>query len=116
MLKRIIIFISVIILSLNLVGCAKCVNTEYENVDVIIVDEYYRGTWLQPVWTGKFTSFITHPVQYKITVNYNGVDYVINDSLTYEKYKDQIGQTVVGRLEIKTYDDGTVNYNILSLG
>ena len=116
MFKRIITLILIIILSLNLAGCAKCISTEYENVDVVIVDEYYRSAWMQPIHTGKFTSFISHPAQYKITVNYNGVDYTINDSSTYNKYKTQVGQTVTGKLEIKAYDDGAVCYNILSLG
>ena len=26
-----------------LVGCAKCINTEYTNVEVNVVDEYYEG-------------------------------------------------------------------------
>ena len=115
MFKRVITSLLIIISSLNLAGCAKCISTKYENVNVTIVDEYYKGARMQPIRNGKFTSYIRHPAQYKITVNYNGVDYTINDSSTYNKYKTQVGQTVTGKLEIKTYDDGAVCYNIVSL-
>ena len=115
MFKRIITSILIIILSLNLAGCGRCISTEYENVDVTIVDEYYRGAWMQPIRNGKFTSFIRHPAQYRITVNYDGVDYIINDYSTYSKYKDKVGQTATGKLETKTYEDGVMYYDIVSL-
>ena len=103
------------VLIFSLVGCAKCINTEYKNVEVIVVDKYHRGMWIQPVRAGKVTTFITHPAVWHITVEYNGIEYTVSGSDTYNKYKDKIGQTTIGELEIRTYDNGTVKYDIVSL-
>lgn len=97
------------------VGCAKCISTEYENVEVTIVDEYYRGTYITPMRIGKVTTMQTHPAVYRISVEYDSIEYTISSSETYKKYKDKVGQTVIGTLEIRTYDDGSVRYNITEL-
>ena len=99
----------------SLVGCAKLVSTEYENAEVNIVDEYHRGKYITPVFNGKTTTIITHPAVYRITVKYNGVEYTISGSDTYNKYKEKVGQIAIGTLEIRTYDDGTVKYDIIAL-
>lgn len=113
--NRIFTLLLSVVLIFSLVGCAKLVSTEYENVEVTIVDEYHRAMWLQPVIAGKVTTYITHPAVWEIIVEYNDVEYTIDDEDTYNKYKDKIGQTTIGELEIKTYDDGTVRNNIVSL-
>ena len=115
MKKIILTFLLIALTMFSLVGCAECINTEYENVEVNIVDEYYQAMWLQQVVAGKVTTIITHPAQYNITVEYNGIEYTISDSDTYNRYKDKVGQTAVGTLEIRTYDDGSVKYDIISL-
>ena len=115
MKKKILVLLSIMIMMFSLIGCTKCINTEYESVEVSIVDEYYRKMWFQPVFTGKTSALITHPAQYNITVEYDGSEYTFDDSDTYDKYKDKVGQTVIGTLEIRTYDDGTQKYNIISL-
>lgn len=102
-------------LMFSLVGCAKCISTEYENVEVNIVDEYHRGMYTTPMRVGKVTTIQTHPAVYRITVEYNDVEYTISGSDTYNKYKDKVGQTTIGTLEIRTYDDGSVRYDITSL-
>lgn len=113
--NRIFVLLLLVILIFSLGGCAKCISTEYENVEVTIVDKYYKAMWMQPIFTGKTGGMITHPAVYSITVEYNDIEYTINGSDTYNKYKDKIGQTAIGELEIKTYDDGTVEYDIVSL-
>ena len=113
--NKILTLLLLVVLVFNLIGCAKCINTEYENVEVTIVDKYHRAMWMQPVRAGKVTTFITHPAVWRITVEYNGVEYTVNGSDTYNKYKDKIGQIAVGQFEINTYDDGTVKYDIVSL-
>ena len=104
-----------VVLIFSLAGCAKCISIEYENVEVSIVDKYHSAMWMQPIHTGKVTTFITHPAIWEITVEYDGVEYTVSGSDTYKNYKDKIGQTTTGELEIKTYDDGTVKYDIVSL-
>ncbi len=113
--NRIIILLLLMVLIFNFSGCAKYIGTKYENVEVTITDEYHRVMWIQPIRAGKVTTFITHPTIWQITVEYNGVEYTVSGSDTYNKYKDKIGQTTIGELEIKTYDNGTVKYDIVSL-
>lgn len=114
-MKRIISIICLLFIFINLVGCAKCISTDYENVEVAIVDKYHRAMWLQPVRAGKTTTYITHPATWYITVEYDGVKYTVHGSETYNKYKDKIGQTATGTLEIKTYDNGNITYDIIEL-
>ena len=64
---------------------------------------------------GKVTILQTHPAVNRITVEYNGIEYSVNDRETYEKYQDKVGEYTNAVLEVRTYDDGTVKYDILSL-
>lgn len=114
-MKRIFILIAAVCLMFSLIGCKKCIDERYESVEVTIVDEYHRGMYVIPMRTGKVTSMITHPAVYEITVQYNGVYYDINGQDTYYKFKDKIGQTATGTLKIRTYDDGSVKYNITEI-
>ena len=105
----------VLCLAFVLTGCAKCISTEYESVEVRIVDKFYQGTRVIPVSTGKTITTRVIPSVYRITVEYDGVEYTISGSDTYDKYKDMIGHTAIGTLEICTYDDGSISYDIISL-
>ena len=98
-----------------LVGCAECISTECETVEVVIVDEYHRSAYTQFIFSGKTMIPITHAARYEIIVEYNGVKHTISGKDTYDKYKNMVGDTAIGTLEIKTYDDGTVKYDIVSL-
>ena len=102
-------------MTLCFVGCAKCISTEYEIVEVTVTDKWYKPMTMTPVIAGKVTTFVTSPAIWQITVDYGGVKYKISGSDTYNKYNDKIGQTVNGKLEIRTYDDGTIRYDIVSL-
>lgn len=114
-MKYLLIIIAILCLTFSLTGCKKLVGTEYKDVKVTVTDEYHRGTYVIPVRVGKVTTMQVHPAVYKIYIEYNGNEYVINDNNTYYNYKDKIGQTANGTLEIHTYDDGTIKYNIISL-
>ena len=117
-IKRIIVSILLIMcLMFTLTGCAKCISTEYENVEVNIVDEYHKPSYTTIEYniSLKMPMSKSHPAVYRITVEYNGVEYTISGSSTYNKYKDMVGQTTTGTLEIRTYDDGSVRYDITSL-
>ena len=79
------------------------------------MDEYHRGLYVIPVRVGKVTTMQTHPAVNRITVEYNGIEYSVNGRDTYENYKDKVGEYTNGILETRTYDNGTVKYDILSL-
>lgn len=117
MKKRILAFLIFMIMILSLTGCAKLISTEYENVEVKITDVYYKPSYTTTTYnvTLKMPMVQSHPAVYRITIEYNGIEYTLSDSDTYNKYKDKVGQTVVGTLRIRTYDDGTVRYDITEL-
>lgn len=120
-MKKIIIIALILILVLLpvitvMAGCAKLVSTEYETVQVEIVDQYHRGSYMTPCRVGKVTTFITHPAVYRITVAYNGVEYSISGHDTWEQYRYMVGMTVPATIETRVYDDGTVKYDIVALG
>lgn len=112
-MKKILIFL--LCISFLLTGCSKLVGTETKNVEVTITDTYHRAVWMQPVSTGKFTTWITHPAVWRVYVEYDDVEYTIDDADTYELFEDKIGQTATGILEIRKYDDGTSKYDIVDL-
>lgn len=113
--KTLVCFLLMLSLTLGLIGCAKVVSVTKEDVLVNIVDEHYKHMYMQPIHTGKVTTFITHPAQYKITVEYSGKQFVIDDKDTYDKYKDRVGEVITGTLETTTYDNGKKWYDIVSL-
>lgn len=113
--NKILPLLLLVVLIFSLTGCTKCINTEYENVEVTVIDEYYRAKYIQPIYNGKSIIMVNHPAVYNITVEYNGIEYTIDDSDTYNKYKDKVKQTAIGTLEIRTYDNGTIKYDIVSL-
>ena len=117
MKKNILMFLLNAATIFSLVGCTKCISTEYENVEVNIVDEYYKDSYTTVEYNValKMPMSKSHPAVYRITVKYNGVEYTISGSDTYNKYNDKVGQTAIGTLRIRNYDDGTTKYDIISL-
>lgn len=101
----------------SLVGCAKCISTETSTVQVKITDEYHRAAYTTMHYNPATKTMMPqpHPAVYRITVEYDGIEYNISGSNTYNKYSDQIGEYVNGTLETKKYDDGTVRYSIVDL-
>lgn len=115
MKRKLLLFLLMVTMLFSINGCAKCVSTLQMNVRVTVVDEYYKGSYVTPIIAGKVTTMVVHPAVYKITVKYDDNEYAFTDSNTYNEYKDKVGQTVNATLEIKTYDDGSVRYDITSL-
>lgn len=115
-MKRLLAIMLFVVVIITMVGCAKLVKTEETTVEVTIVDSYHRAAWSQPMMAGKVMTVIHHPAQYRIDVVYNDVEYSISGSTTYHTYKDMVGETVSATLETRTFDDGTVKYDIISLG
>lgn len=109
--------VAVFIFMFILTGCSKCISTETSTVRAKVIDEYYRAAYTTPYYnpTTKTIMLQSYAPVYRITVEYNGTEYNILGSSTYNKYSDQIGEYVNGILETKKYDDGSTNYNIISL-
>lgn len=116
MKKILAIMLALMMLCPMLIGCAELIDTKYETVQVEIVDEYYRGSRTTVTMVGKVPVARRIPARYEITVKYEGVEYTVSGQETYEQYKDMVGETVSATLEIRTYDDGTIKLDIISLG
>ena len=116
-MKKILLSLTFLTLLFALVGCAKCISTETSTVQVKITDEYHRDAYTTMYYSPATKTMMpqSHKAVYIITVEYNGVEYDISGSNTYNKYSDKIGEYVDGILETKKYDDGTVRYNIVDL-
>ena len=114
MRKIIKLFLPILILFL-LAGCSRLISTEYKDVEVKIVDCYHRNSYTTFFCCGKSIIPIRHSEVNKVTVDYDDNQYVIEGKEVYYKYKDKIGETVMGVLEIKNYEDGTKRFDIISL-
>lgn len=117
MKKVLAVLLSMLILTFSLVGCAKCIGTETSTVQVRITDEYYRAAYVTMYYSPATKTILpqSHPAVHRITVEYDGVEYDISGSDTYNKYSNKIGEYTNGTLQTKKYDDGTVRYDIIEL-
>ena len=114
-MRKLLTIIITFCILISLTGCTKVINVKYQDVEVKVVDEYYRGMFVQPLHVGKVTTMIAHPAEYRITVEYEGIQYKFIDKETHDKYKDKLGQNVTGTLEILSYDDGSIRHDIVNL-
>lgn len=108
-----ILIVAIVLCALCLSGCAEIINTEQKEVEVTIEDVYYKSAWMQPVFNGKYVTYIYHSAHYEVHVNYDGVNYTVSGRDAYDKYKDNIGETFSAILVIDTYDDGNVKKHIV---
>jgi len=117
MKKTLTILLAMLILTFSLVGCAKCISTETSTVQVKITDEYHRAAYTTMYYSPTTKTMLpqSHPAVHRITVEYDGVEYDIAGSDTYNKYSDKIGEYTNGTLQTKKYDDESVRYNIIEL-
>lgn len=115
---KLIIFVIIVICSLILfTGCTELIRTEYRDIEVSIVDKCHTPSYPIVEYNVALKLPITKiiPEVYEIIVEYNGVEYTIYGSETYDKYKNMVGQKTMAILEICTYDDGSIEYNITEL-
>ena len=115
-MKKIICFLlAVVIFACLCVGCAKLVSTEYETVEVTIIDEYRTGGYSVPMRVGKVSTMRWVPASYRIVVEYAGEKYTLTGYDTWKKYKGMVGEVVSATLEIRTYDDGDIRCKIICI-
>lgn len=107
MIKKILSVLITACLLISLFGCAKCINTEYQDVEVKIVNVHRRGV--------RRVGSVLRPAKYTVTVEYDNSNYVITGKETYNKYRNKVEQVTIGVLETHIYDDGTVKQRIVSL-
>jgi hypothetical protein len=109
MIKRkfITLLLLVSILLTCLSGCAKVVRTETTVVEATVVDTYHKAAWMQPIWNGKFFSYIFYSAEYKVTLQYENYKITVDDESLYRTYKDNIGAIVECNLVTTYYDDDT---------
>ena len=109
-MKLLILILTLILLLLPyLIGCAKLINTETQEVDATVTDVYYKKKWGQMICSGKSIVPIIHRAQYKVTLTYENVTLTVDDEEFYDTYKDSIGTTVKCVLITKYYDDGSIS-------
>ena len=109
------IFVTVCILCALLAGCAKCINTEYKEINVVITDTYHKPHTIIPVRVGKVTTFTNSPEIHKVYVSSEFGEFSVSGRDTYHLFRDKVGQEAVGTLEIKTYDNGKAKYRITEI-
>lgn len=113
-MKRFII-LTTIVLSVLLSGCAKCISTEQEEIEVVIADVYFRPSYSTYIKAGNVWTFANHPAIYRTHIQCEYGKFTISGSGTYHTFKDKVGQTAIGTLETKIYDDGDVKRRITSI-
>lgn len=99
----------------SLIGCTAPTSTEYKEVEVEIVNEYYKAAYYTPIWTGRSVVMISNPAVYEITVRYEDTEYTLGGMETYDKYADQVGETAIGILRIRTYENDGIREDIVDL-
>lgn len=115
-MKRTTILLAMaLILIILLSGCAECISTEYEDIEVVIVDTYHQPYYITSTYIGGKLSFTHHPSVYRTYIECKYGEFTLSDSDTYYTFRDKIGETAVGVLETKTYDDGDVFRRITSI-
>ncbi len=103
---RKIIFVLTFFIVTFLASCAKITKEEDIDVKATIIGTYHRPSCVIPIRSGDITTFITQPAVYKVTVEYEGIEYKISDRNFYEECKDKIGETVKVVCHKIYYDNG----------
>lgn len=91
-------------------GCKEVVNTKSITVEATVTDKYHRGMWIQPVYTGKVTTMITHPAVWRTTFHYQGYEVVVSGSEVYGQY--EVGDTAECELVTYYYDDSSIEIKL----
>jgi hypothetical protein len=101
-MKKALCMLFAIILTLNLVSCAKVVKTETNVVEATIIEADRDPA--------RKVGAAIEPADYDILLKYEDVETWIDVSRSeYDKYEDLVGTTIEVNLVISYYDDGTIN-------
>ena len=101
-----------LVVALLLSGCVipKEVKRESENVIGVVVSTNYTPARIIPINCGKVITFMSQPPSYRVTVEYNGIRKVFDDSFLYDNYKagDNINLSLISIY----YDNDEVRYKL----
>lgn len=88
-----------------------------QNVQVTIVDAYKieQENHLYIYYPGYTRLTMPSTYTYFTEVEYGGMTFSIENKGYYEKYRKNIGDTVMAVLKITTYNNGRVEYSIIKL-
>lgn len=101
-----------LVVALLLSGCAisKEVKRENENVIGVVISKNYTPPRIIPINCGKVITFMNQPASYRVTVEYNGIQKIFDDSFLYNNYK--VGDNINLTLIIIYYDNDEVRYKL----
>lgn len=110
MRTKICLLLLVVVLLLSSCAISKEVKRESENVIGVVVSTNYTPPRIIPIHCGKVITLMNKPASYRVTVEYNGIEEVFNDSFLYDNYKagDNINLTLITIY----YDNNEVRYKL----
>lgn len=116
-MKKLLILLIAIIFTVSLTACGPAVILiEYDDVEVELIELYYKPPIVIPVRAGKVTIMSTQPAIYRVTVKFSEKEYNIYGSKNYKLCKNKEKYTKLKAvLETKHYEDGTVSISITEL-
>lgn len=113
MRKRILCFLILAIIFLLLCsGCAEVIDQKSELVEATVVDTDYDPSFTTLIRSGNTYIPVHHSEEYDVYVEYNGITAVFDDEDLYNKYKDNIGDTLTCELITKYYDNDTIKQEL----
>lgn len=100
-----------------LCGCAKCISTETTSVDAKVISTSYKKDYYTYVYNPAFKTSIAQyqDAEYIVVVEYDGVQYKINDIDSYHNSVDKVGDDVTVVLKTYKYDDGSTKNKIVKV-
>ena len=115
MFKKFAFVMAMVLILSALSGCAKVVSTETYEAPVRILSVDYRPAYSTPMKVGKVMSVMTHPADYDVVVEYNGVEYELDSRDSYKAAENNVGSAMQAVIEKVRYEDGDVRFKVLDL-
>lgn len=110
MRTKICLLLLVVVLLLSSCAISKEVKRESENIIGVVVSTNYIPARIIPINCSKVITFINQPASYRVTVEYNGIQKVFDNSFLYNNYK--VGDNINLTLITIYYDNNEVRYKL----
>ena len=110
MRTKICLLLLVVTLLLSSCAISKEVKRESENVIGVVVSTNYTPPRIIPINCGKVITFINQPASYRVTVEYNGIRKVFDNSFLYNNYK--VGDNINLTFITIYYDNGDLRQKL----